>query len=59
MRLPRARFTMRRLIVAVAIITVATYTGTAVWRIETYSVRADAHARHINSGNSFKYDSTD
>jgi hypothetical protein len=59
MRLPRPRFTVRRLMVAVAIIAVATYTGLVVWRIVTYSVRADAHARHLNSGHSFKYDSTD
>jgi hypothetical protein len=59
MRLPRPRYTVRRLMVAVAIIAVATYTGIVVWRIETYAMRADAHARHINSGHSFKYDSID
>ena len=41
MRLPRPRFTVRRLMVAVAIIAVATYTGTVAWRIETYAMRAD------------------
>lgn len=59
MRRPLARFTVRRLMVAVAIIAVATYTGMVVWRIETYAMRADAHARHLNLGHSFKYDSTD
>jgi hypothetical protein len=58
MRLPRPRFTVRRLMVVVAIIAMATYTGMVVWRIETYAVRADIHARH-NSGHSFKYASTD
>jgi hypothetical protein len=59
MRLPRPRYTVRRLMVAVAIIAVATYAGIVVWRIETYAMRADAHARHLNSGHSFEYDSTD
>jgi hypothetical protein len=59
MRLPRPRFTVRRLMVAVAITAVATYMGMVAWRIETYAMRADAHARHLNSGHSFIYDSTD
>ena len=59
MRLPRPRFTVRRLMVAEAITAVATYMGMVLWRIETYAVRADAHVRHLNSGHSFKYDSTD
>ncbi len=48
MRPPRPRFTVRRLMVAVAIIAVVTYTGMVAWRIETYAMRADAHARHLN-----------
>jgi hypothetical protein len=59
MRLPRSRFTVRRLMVAVAITAVATYTGMVAWRIETYAMRADAHARHLKSGHSFIYDSSD
>lgn len=59
MRLPRPRFTVLQLMVAVAIIAVATYMGMMVWRIETYAMRADAHARHLNSGCFFLYDSTD
>jgi hypothetical protein len=59
MRLPRPRFTVRRLMVAVAITAVAIYMGLVAWRIETYAMRADAHARHLNSGHSFKHDSTD
>jgi hypothetical protein len=59
MRLPRPRFTLRRLMVAVAIIAVAIDSGIVVWRMETYAMRADAHARHLNSGRSFLDDSAD
>jgi hypothetical protein len=59
MRLSRPRFTVRWLMVALAITAVATYMGMVVWRHETYAMRADAHARHLNSGHSFLYDSTD
>lgn len=59
MPLPRPRFTVRRMMVAVPIAGVVTYTGMVVWRIETCAMRADAHARHLNSAYSFKYDSTD
>ncbi len=59
MRLPRPRYSVRWLMIAVAIIAVATYMGMVAWRFATYAVRADAHARHLNSGRSFKYDSSD
>ena len=59
MRLPRPRFTVRPLMVFVAIIAVAIYTGMVFWRFETYAMRAAAHARRLNSGHSYIYDSAD
>lgn len=43
----------------VAFIAVATWMGLVAWRAVSFRSRADSHRRHLSSGRSFKYDSSD
>jgi hypothetical protein len=49
---------VRFLMVVVAFAAIVTEAGLVGWRAVTYRMRANDHARHLNSGKSFLYDST-
>jgi hypothetical protein len=53
------RVTIQFLMIVVALTAAATYLGLIAWMTVTYSMRAEYHARYLNSGRSFVYDSTE
>jgi hypothetical protein len=59
MKPSRVQFTLRRLMIGIALATVAVEAGLIGCRVVSRLDRAYDHDRHLNSGRSFKYDSTD
>ncbi len=57
LRLRRPRMTVRFLLVLVALAALLIDAGLIAWRAVTYHDRATEHARYLNSGRSFIYDS--